>query len=68
LALGLGLEAKEIGGSAIWAWTVLEIIAAGQAVTALEKGRALETSNVLLLESGEVLERGEGVLSLPLCF
>jgi len=37
-------------------------------VTALERGRALETRNVLLLKSGEVPEGGEGTLPLLLCF
>ena len=64
MALGLDLETKGIGDSAIWAWMVLEVVVAGQTVTALERGRALETSNVLLLELERVPERGEGVLSL----
>jgi len=68
LALGLGLEAKGTGGGAVWAWMVLEVVVTGQVVTALGRGGALETSDVLLLESGEVLERGEGALPLPLRF
>ena len=68
MALGLGLEAKETGDSAIWAWMVLEVVVAGRVVVALGRGGALETSNVLLLESGEILERGEGTLLLPLRF
>jgi len=66
--LGLGLEAKGTGGGTIWAWTVLKVVVARQVVTVLEKGGALETSSVLLLESGGVSEREEGTLPLSLCF
>jgi len=66
LALGLGLETKGTGDGAIWAWTVLEVITARQAVTALEREGALETSDVLLLELGGVPERGEEALFLSL--
>ena len=58
MALGLGLEAKGTGGGAIWAWMVLEVVVAGRVVTALGRGGALETSDVLLLESGGDPERG----------
>jgi len=68
LTLGLGLKAKGTEGSAIWAWMVLEVIVTGQVVTALGRWGALETSDVLLLELGEVPEREEGTLPLPLHF
>jgi len=68
LALGLGLEAKGTGGGAIWAWMVLEVVVTGQVATALGRGGALETSDVLLLELEGVPERGEGILPLLLRF
>ena len=66
--MGLDLEAKGTGGGTIWAWMVLEVVVAGRVVTALGRGGALETSDVLLLELEGVPERGEGTLPLPLCF
>ena len=68
MALDLGLEAKGTGGGAIWAWIVLEVIVTGRVVTALRRGGAPETSDVLLLELEGVSERGEGTLLLPLHF
>ena len=68
MALGLGLEAKGTRGGAIWAWMVLEVVVTRQVVTALGRGGALETSNVLLLESGGVPEREEETLPLLLRF
>ena len=68
MALGLGLEAKRTGGGAIWAWIVLEVVVTGRVATALGRGGALETSDVLLLELERVPEREEGTLPLPLCF
>ena len=56
MALGLGLEAKGTGGGVIWAWMVLEVVVTGRVVTALGRGGALETSDVLLLELGGVPE------------
>jgi len=47
---------------------VLEVIVAGQVVIALGGGGALETSNVLLLESEGVPEEREGILLLLLHF
>ena len=68
MALGLGLEAKGTGGGAIWAWMVLEVVVTGRVVTALGRGGALETSDVLLLELEGVTERGEGTLPHHLLF
>jgi len=41
--LGLGFEAKETGGGAIWSWMVLEVAGfeAGRVVTALGRGGSL---------------------------
>jgi len=66
--LGLSLEAKETEGSAVWAWTVLEVVVAGQVVITLGRGGALKISDILLLESRGVPERGEGTLPLLLHF
>ena len=46
---------------------VLEVVVAGWVVTALGRGGALKTSNVLLLESGEVPETTRGLLPLQKC-
>ena len=68
MALGLGLEAKGTGGGAIWAWMVLDVVVTGRVATVLGRGGALETSDILLLESGGVPEREEETLPLLLRF
>jgi len=68
--LGLGFEAKGIGGGTIWSWMVLEVAGfeAGGVVTVLGGEGAREMSSVLLLEPEEDRKGREGALPFPLCF
>ena len=70
MVLGLSLKAKRIEGDVIWTWTVLEVIIArldvitkpGLDIIDLEREKALETSDILLLELEKDIDKRKEAL------